>query len=164
MEQNKSGKIMTEKSKKKQIKIEFLTALLADMGSEVRSRREPESILTAAFVAAAGAAIWGVAALNIPAPKPSWWCHPAIVGAIGIVILSIAVVIKIIREYITYKEARMEQGIIANKIIKLLGEEPSLLPKGLANAKARSGHRYSVGIVIVAGLAAVCFCLSIYFK
>jgi hypothetical protein len=147
----------------KTTKIEVLVALLSDMGSEVRSRREPESILTAAFVAASGAVAWGVAALNVK-DSIAWCFHPAVVGALGIIFLAIAMIMKIKREYRTYEKARAEQGRLAEQLVELLGEDKSMLPEGLADPVARSGHRYSIGIVIAAGVAASLFCLSIYFK
>ena len=151
------------KTELKKVEIEVLVALLAEIGAEVRSRREPEFILTAAFVAASGAIAWGVAALA-NANTRLWWSHPAIVGALGIFIIGAAVVFKIIREHGIYKKARETQGGLAKKLDDRLPEKTSLLYEDLKNPKVGPGHWFSIGIVIAAGAAAASFCLSIYFK
>lgn len=145
-------------------KIDALIALLSQMSEEVRSRREPEYILTAAFVAASGAVAWGVASLaNIR--TGSEWFHPAFAGAILISSLAVTIMIKIIREHRTYKGDREEQGRLANILIDQIDKDFSILPNGLKQPiKVRFGHIYSLVIIAVAGLSAALFCLSIYFK
>jgi hypothetical protein len=137
-----------------------VTSLLLDMGLEARSRREPEALLTAAFIAASGAVAWGAAALA-SAPRTRWWSDPALVGVVGVLGLAAAVARKIQREYAVYKEARSEQGRLARTLGELLGN-PQLLPTGLASGTARRGHRLSLSIVGVAALAAAWFCLAVY--
>ena len=143
-------------------KIDALIALLSDMGAEVRSRREPEPILTGAYVAASGALAWGVAVI-FDSVSISFYFHPAIAGALGIIVLGFAVGFKINREYNTYEKARAEQGRIAKRLASELKVGLDYLPTGLSQPQAQSGHLYSIAIIIASGFASAMFCLSIYF-
>jgi hypothetical protein len=149
------------KQERDEVKIQFLISSLSGMGQEVISRREPEFMFTAAYIAAAGAVAWGVAAIDV-SDTVYLLLNPAIVGAIGVVFIGFFVVAKIIREYCQYVGARKEQGRIAKDIILLLNENEALLPKGLKDPKPQKGHLFSIGIVIAAMIASAWFCYSVY--
>ena len=84
---------MTKKETKQErdeVKIQFLISILSSMGQEVISRREPEFMFTAAYIAAAGAVAWGVAAIDVSGTV-YFLLNPAIVGAIGVVLIGLFV-------------------------------------------------------------------------
>ena len=141
-----------------------LILLLQEIGAEVRSRREPEHLFTAAAVGAMGAIAGGsgaVATVDALASVP-FWQHPALLGAVSCVVICVAIVVKTERENRVYRAARSEQL----RLYKLFAQEHGLLqselPHGLrTTAQVGRGHWYSSAVVIAATLGATAFCLSV---
>jgi len=146
-------------------RVSALSVLFQDIGSEVRARRDPEYLYTAATIGALGALAWGVATIatvqgagGIPS-----WRHPAVAGAVASLMLTWAVWQKIQREHGIYVALRAEQLRIAGLLAEATGVSQEELPTGLRlGVTAGAGHRAS-GVVIGSTCAAtVLFCLSIW--
>ena len=68
------------------VTVNLQSKLLSEISAELRSRRDPEHLYTAASVGAFGAVAWGVAALGAGQPQfvPMSPTHPALVGGLGV--------------------------------------------------------------------------------
>jgi hypothetical protein len=146
-------------------KEDVLVAMLAELGQEERSRRDPEHIFTAAVIGAFGAIAWGVATIaTVTIQQPvRWFQHPAIVAAAGCFVLAVAVIAKIVREHAVYCDIRREQVAIAHKLANLCGLDVAELPRGFQLVdEARPGYWLSINLVFWAALAAVLFCISVW--
>lgn len=154
---------MTEEDKEK---LASYRLLMAEISAEIRSRRDPELIFTAAVVGALGAVAWGVAAtasLNAVRALP-WYQHPAIVGAIVVVLMAAPVLTRIVRENRLYRDLRQEQLRISCEFARLSGMTEAELPPGLRSTALTQGPGvwYSAAIVCLTSLGALIFCWSIY--
>lgn len=154
---------MTEEDKEK---LASYRLMVAEISAEIRARREPELMFTAAVVGALGAVAWGVAAtasLNAIRDLPLWQ-HPAIIGALAVLLMAGPVLARILRENRLYRELRKEQLRINGEFARLSGLAEEELPTGLRSTGETkgSGVWYSAGIVILSTIGAMLFCLSIY--
>jgi hypothetical protein len=138
-----------------------LTALLAEVSAETRSRRDPEYLYTAASVGAFGAVAWGVAALTTG--REAWSpAHPALIAAVGILAIAFAVVVKVVREHRLYVGLRREQVRVAKLLTATAGFQEGILPPGLKASGDGPGHWFSVAIVLVAAVSTSGFCFAIW--
>jgi hypothetical protein len=137
-------------------------ALFQHVTDELRSRRQPEYAYTAAAVGAFGAIAWGVAALvALSNPVPTWR-HPAIAGIVTVLLIAFPVIVKILQEHKNYVQLREDQQRLAKEMVVAYGLDLSWLPAPLRPAgKIGDAHRWSVGIVLGAGVGAVLFCLAV---
>jgi hypothetical protein len=140
---------------------QVLVALLADVGNELRSRRDPEHLYTAASVGAFGAVAWGVSTLAAAHIQGSRWGQPPFVAAAGVVALALVVSRKIYRVHQDYVGLRAYQGQLARALCESLHVGHDAFPRSMLSGKAGSGHWGSILVVAVAALAAVWFCLSL---
>lgn len=142
-----------------------LSVLFQDICSEIRARRDPEYVYTAATVGALGAVAWGIATIasvqGIDSVPP--WRHPALAGAVASLMLTWAVWEKIRREHRIYVDLRAEQVRLAGLLAASTGVQQAELPSGLRTGiTAGAGYRAS-GLVIGSACAAtVLFCLSVW--
>jgi hypothetical protein len=146
-------------------RIQVLGVLLQEHGNEIRSRRDPEHIYTAAFVGAVGALAWGVATIGTISRLAlvPWWRHPAIFGALGCMVMAFFVIRKIRREYRVHLKLRGEQNVLARSLAQAAGIDQSELPQGLQSLdEVGLGHHFSIWIVVVAAFTAGAFCLSVW--
>jgi hypothetical protein len=145
---------------------DLLFALLQDLGEEIRKRRDPEYIYTAAAVGSFGAVSWGVAALGgISARRIiSAWATPASVAALGTLLLAAAVMHKIYRDHDAYRKLREEQVKIAGLLATKLGVNVKDLPKQYCEVGRGLGYLWSMAVVFVAAIGAVAFCLSVNYS
>jgi len=146
-------------------RIQGLAIFLQDHGQEIRSRRDPEHIYTAALVGAVGALAWGVATVGAIFPSASipWWRHPAIVGAIACLVMASFVTLKIIREYRVHLILRKEQVRLASLLADETGVLRPEVPAGLQSTSGVGlGHQLSITIIMVTAVSAGLFCVSIY--
>lgn len=142
----------------------ILQMLFQHVTEELRSRRQPEYIYTAAAVGAFGAIAWGVATLatlQIGVPN---WRHPALTGIIAIVMIAIPVIIKIRREHSHYIVLRKEQVDLIGTMAQECKLDEEMIPTGLKKSSiiVGRGHLLSIFIVTGAGLGATLFCASIW--
>lgn len=140
--------------------------MVAEISAEIRSRRDPELMFTAAVVGALGAVAWGVAAtasLNAIKGLPLYQ-HPAIVGALAVVLMAAPVLFRIMRENRLYRALRAEQLRINCEFARLSGMAEDELPAGLRSSGdlKGSGVWYSTAIVSSSTIGAFLFCLSVY--
>ena len=145
---------------------EAIVVLLQELGSEIRSRRDPEHTYTAAALGSFAAIVGGVAAVTALANVSAvpFWRHPALIGAVVCAVLSVLVVRKIERECVIYAALRQEQF----KLVEMLREDANLkaeqIPAGLkSSAPTPSGHSYSTSLVNGAAIAAGAFCLAVWY-
>jgi hypothetical protein len=134
----------------------LLQSLLTDLTVELRARREPEYLYTAAALGSFGAVAWGVAALSSTKTlggRP-WWIHPAVVASVGTIPVAAAVITKIIIEHSHYKGLREELARISGYIADALAKQPNVLPTGLVSPEPRKGYLWSICVVGVSALAA----------
>jgi len=153
----------------------YLIARLNEAGAELRSRRDPEYVYTAAAVGSFGAFAWGVAALAAARISP---VIPGVTAAIGILFITIAVAAKTWREHLKHEEQRLLMASIVLRIEARLnlataapqeGGEPAEPRQELGGLRKRcealllsqSGFAWSLWILGVTALAAMIFCLSI---
>lgn len=144
----------------------FRQLLFTDLGEEIRSRREPEHLYTAAAIGAFGAVTWGIATIATVSPsKPvSFFWHPAFVAIVACVVLSGVVISKIVREHRNYTVLRREQISIAQSLAKSCGFEINNLPKRLQpGSEDGIGYMWSIVVVVGAAIGAILFCFSILF-
>jgi hypothetical protein len=92
----------------------------------------------------------------------SWYAHPAVVGAIGSLLLAAAVVFKIVREHGSYVAVRLEQIRLAEDFARSRQLDISQLPRGLQAGNIGRGHLSSIAIVLAACGTAVWFCMSVW--
>lgn len=154
------------KMDEKQEQIAAYRLLVSEISAEIRSRRDPEHIFTAAVVGALGAVAWGVAAtasLSSVCHLPTLQ-HPAVVGIATILLMAGPVLSRIIRENGLYRALRREQVRINTHYIKLVGLSETDLPPGLRSNGETNGKGYwfSSAIVILSTIGTLLFCLSIY--
>jgi hypothetical protein len=148
-----------------QSRLTAISLLLQEVGTELRSRREPEHLYTAALVGALGAVAWGAATIatmqNVE--RIPFWKHPAIVGAFACVVIAAAVWIKIRREHKVYVELRGEQIRLAGLFAAQAGLAPDQLPAGLrTGAVSGNGHLHSGVIVFASAIASFAFCIAVW--
>lgn len=145
---------------------DLLLAALQDLGEEVRKRRDPEYIYTAAAVGSFGAVSWGVASLSTATSQRvvSGWATPASVAAIGTGLLAAAVIHKIYRDHDAYAGLRNEQVKIAGLLATKLGVNVKDLPKQYREVGRGLGYLWSMAVVLVAAIGAVAFCLSVNYS
>jgi len=145
---------------------ELLLTVFTDLANELRSRREPEHLYTAAAIGSFGAIAWGVAALAAAQGKSSFYplLHTAFVAALGSVIVEILVILKIKREHREYAKLREHLGEISRRLPRACGLPAEYdLPLGLTSGETGPGYTGSVRIVEGAAFAAVIFCLAVWF-
>jgi len=146
-------------------RVSTLSILFQDICAEVRARRDPEYVYTAATIGALGAVAWGVATIatvqGVESVPP--WRHPAMAGAVASVLLTWAVWKKIQREHGIYVLLRAEQVRIAGLLAAETGVQQGELPSGLRlGISVGAGHRASGLVIGSTCLATVLFCLSIW--
>ena len=142
-----------------------LSMLLQEVGAELRARREPEHLYTAALVGALGAVAWGVATIaSVPGAKTiPWWRHPALAGALVCTIFAVAVWFKVRREHDQYIDLRADQVRIAGLVGEVAAVKQDELPAGLrTGGKAGSGYLYSAAVIAASAVAAIYFCVSVW--
>ena len=143
-----------------------LSLLLQEISAELRSRRDPEHLYTAALIGALGAVAWGVATIaTVEAlTKTVFWQHPALVGAFACLVMSIGVWLKVQREHNGYVNLRKDHVRIAALVASAAGIEQSELSQGLRQDQiAGNGHLYSGIVIASSAVASFLFCLSIWF-
>jgi hypothetical protein len=140
--------------------------LLQELGDEIRRRREPEHLYTAAAVGAFGAVAWGVATIATVqnANMSPVYLHPAIVAAVGCILLAFALIAKVVREHRRYARLRREQIRIANWLADACsGSFHHQLPPGLQNgATAGCGYLGSILVIVSSAGLAAAFCVSVW--
>lgn len=153
-----SASAQLEASNKDQKELDFV--LVAELGASFRARSQPEYTLTAAAVASFGALAWGVAATNPSSfvSKP-FVQRPAAIAAIGTGVIAIAIALKIRREFGRYAKIKQEQSQILKRLATPLNSI-DLIPKDMLTP-AGPGYKGSIGVVIVAAIAGIAFCLSL---
>src|SRR2546427_35418 len=121
----------------------LLFAIFEDLGEEVRKRRDPEYIYTAAAVGGFGAVSWGVASLSGANPQRilSGWADPPSVAAFLTGGLAAAVIFKIIKDHRVYVELRNEEVRIVSLLAKSLGANVEELPERYRRAGPARGRR-----------------------
>ena len=142
-----------------------LMLLLQEVSAELRSRRDPEHLYTAALIGALGAVAWGVATIatteivkNVP-----YWRHPALVGALACLMMSVGVWIKVKREHSVYVQLRRDHVRLAGLVASAAGLNQSELSEGLQEGQAAGkGYRYSGVVIALSASASFLFCLSIW--
>jgi hypothetical protein len=148
-----------------QTRLSAISLLLQEVGTELRSRREPEHLYTAALVGALGAVAWGAATIatvqnveTIP-----FWKHPAIVGAFACVVIAVAVWIKVRKEHKGYVELRGEHIRLAGLFATQAGLEQDQLPAGLRTGTVSgNGHVYSGIVIFASAIASFAFCIAVW--
>ena len=143
-----------------------LTFLLQEVGTEIRSRRDPEHLYTAALVGALGAIAWGVATIaTITDKQIPFWRHPALIGVLACVLMAWSVWCKVKREHEIYAELRLEQVRLVNLWVSVSGVQEKEIPPGLRiGSAAGRGHTYSGRIIGVSALVSSLFCLAVWLK
>jgi hypothetical protein len=152
----------------------YLLARLAEHGEELRSRREPEYIYTAAAIGSFGAVAWGIAALaaaNAPTRLP------AIVAAVGVFVVALTVVAKSWREHLRHEQQRIQMAAIIARIEQSLVDDVTSLgkaeavgaPRGFvrrceALLLSRGGYFWSLIILFAGAAGAIGFCLAVAFS
>lgn len=142
-----------------------LSMLLQEVGAELRARREPEHLFTAALVGALGAVAWGVATIaSVPGAKMiPWWRHPALAGALSCALFAAGVWFKVKREHGLYVGLRAEQARIAGLVAELAGVKQEDVPEGLrTGSTAGAGYLSSAGVIAASATAAIVFCVSVW--
>jgi len=135
--------------------------LLTEMGHATRARSEPEHLYTAAALGSFAALAWGVAALHPEtySVRPLW-SRPAMVAAIGVALVASGVVIKIVREHGKFAEIKSEQARIAARLASLPGAA-GIIPERILSPVAGKGYLYSIAVVVLPAIAAICFCMAV---
>ena len=141
----------------------LLLALLSQITDELRARRDPEHLYTAAAIGGFGAVAWGVATVaTTPGAKGlPFYVHPAIAGALGTLVVALAVIRKILREHKKYQDLSTQKIRISGLIQKAFSIPEDYLPVGLKSPAGR-GDLWSVLVVAAAGVAAIWFCVTIW--
>jgi hypothetical protein len=143
---------------KEAAKREFRGILFAEWGADLRAKSAHEHLYAGAAVGGFGAVAWGVAALRPDkCLDTEVYLRPAVVAAIGTFTLVVAIVVKICRDHGMYAKGKAKQNEIATAINSDYGE---IVPEVMLS-KSGNGYLYSIAVVIIAGLAAVAFCLSV---
>lgn len=139
-------------------KREFRGILFAEWGADLRAKSEHEHLYAAAAMGGFGAVAWGIAALQ-PGKylATEAYLRPAVVAAIGTFTLAVAIVVKIYRDHGMYAKGKAKQNEIATAINSDYGQ---IVPEVMLS-RSGNGYLYSIAVVIIAGLAAVGFCLSV---
>jgi hypothetical protein len=148
-----------EAPEKEAAKKDLRLTLLPELGAALRFRSEPEHLYTAAALGGFGAVAWGVATLQ-PGnyfDRPLYE-RPAVVAAIGTLVLAIAIVAKICREHTKYAALKKEQKNIADKLDSSCGE---IITPNTMRSEAGGGYIWSIAVVSVAAIGAIAFCLSV---
>jgi hypothetical protein len=136
-------------------------AVLQELGSALRIKSEPEHIYTAAAVGSFGAVAWGVAALQPEKYLTRPLFHrPAMIAVVGILAITAAIVLKIVREHTRYVFLKAEMAKISDRLACHEGGS-EIVPQFMRNPKAGPGFLYSIGVVVVSALAAAWFCWSL---
>lgn len=145
---------------------DFQQMIFAELSEEIRSRREPEHLYTAAAIGAFGAIAWGVATIATVTTNKNpvaFYQHPALVAAGACVILTVAVIAKIVREHKKYVDLRREQIKLAQSLAESCSFDRSNLPPGLHVGKESGpGYLWSTGVVVCAAVGAIAFCVSVW--
>lgn len=143
---------------------ELITAqlsLLSEYGNDLRARSQPEYLYTAASLGAFGAVSWGVAAMSPTVYVSSdWWARPPIVAAAGIFVVAVSVLAKIWREHTNYGMVKAYRAAVANGLAAVPELKP-LIAGTYTNRIAGRGAHVSGGMVILAGVSSIAFCLSV---
>jgi hypothetical protein len=139
----------------------LLLALLTEVGAAKRFRSEAEHLYTAAAVGSFGAVSWGIAALQSVSFKDRFWTHPALVAAVGVVIVATAVIIKLISDQNTFAKIKNDEADIADLLSQLPGAQ-RIVPADMRRRKPGPRRWLSPSIVGAAALAATAFCLTIF--
>lgn len=127
--------------------------IFRELLDERRSRREPEHTLIAAYLAFAGAAIWGVATLattlqhNAAIEWAGWGCA----------IVALLVVVKIVHTGRRYDVVMRELAEITPRVL----ERSSSLPAHLRRSQLNTGRWFSIAVVISAAAVAGLFCFKV---
>jgi hypothetical protein len=148
-----------------QSKLAALSLLLQEVGAELRSRREPEHLYTAALIGALGAVAWGVATIATIGgiSRILWWKHPAIVGASACWLIALAIWAKVKREHKEYAKLRAEHVRLAAQFATQAGLEQKQLPVGLqSGGGSGDGYVYSGVVILASALAASLFCITVW--
>jgi len=140
---------------------ELRLMLLTELGAALRARSEPEHLYTAAALGGFGAVAWGVAALQPDKylDKP-FYKRPAGVAALGTLFVAVAIVAKIYREHRKFAEIKKEQARIATQLASLPGAA-GIIPGNMLSPVAGKGFIWSIAVVVMAAVVAICFCLSL---
>ena len=135
--------------------------LLKEQCDAMRSRSEPEHLYTATAVGSFGAVAWGVAALTPDkySSRP-FMLRPALIAAVGIVVVAALIRRKIVREHGEYEKAKKARIAIAAKLANL-GGDAGIIPDYMTSEKEGLGYKGSIWIVAGAAAVASLFCLSL---
>jgi hypothetical protein len=143
---------------------DVLLALLAEHGSAMREKSQPEYVYTAAALAGFGAVSWGVAALQPASYANRFWTHPAAIAAAGVFFTAVALIAKSRREHAVYQRIRAGRAAAAASLKALLGENGNLVPDEFLKGPSGGGAYYSLGAVVIAALGSIAFSLSVLFR
>ena len=142
----------------------LLLTLFTQYTDELRARREAEHIYTAAAIGSFGAVAWGVAALagEHLVHLPCFLFHPAIVAAIGTLVVAAAVAIKIEVEHAKYAGISEELIKHSQRISKVFNLPSGYLSKNLTSGDAGRGDLWSIGILAAGAILSIGFCLAVW--
>ena len=116
-----------------------------------------------AAVAGFGAVSWGVASFRPAKLTDQIWSHPALIAAIGVCFVAASIIFKILYEHNKYRKTRKDEAKIAKKLAALTGDA-DIVPEYVTSGKVGKGAWVSAGVVAIAAIAAIAFCLAVFFS
>jgi hypothetical protein len=138
-----------------------LLVLLSEVGSQKRHRSDSEDLYSAAALGSFGAVTWGVAALQSESFKGPILTHPALIAAIGVLLVAGVVVAKIRDDSATWGKIKADEAMLAG-LLSLLPGATEMIPPDMTRRERGPGRWHAERVVCVAAIAATTFCPSVF--
>jgi hypothetical protein len=140
---------------------EMILQMFLEMRTSMRSRSEAEYIYTASAMGCFGGLAWGVAALPHRVFSLSS-SLPSITAFLGIIIISEAVIKKIVTDHEKFAAIKKEEARLASMLDRIEGLK-GLVPRVTLDGNCGKGYKASVNIIRASAIASSLFCISTLF-
>lgn len=141
----------------------LLLTLLSEIGAQKRQRSESQHIYSAAALGSFGAVTWGVAALQPTNFKDRVLTHPALIAALGVLLVALVVIAKIRNDNETWGKIKADEARVAKLLSELPGAD-EMIPEDMMRKERGPGSRQPENVVKVAAAVAFLFCISLLFS